>query len=141
MPSFRRSEFVEVAAGLQYPEGPVSLRDGSLVAVDVMAGSLLHIEPDPERPGRFLPPKSIVLGGSPNGAAVGPDGAIYVCNSGGFDFETLPLRRPSPPGISTSPRSSRPLTVEATSTASCWRMQPSKSGARRIRWPRSPTLP
>ena len=25
-------------------------------------------------------------GGSPNGLAIGPDGALYVCNSGGWDF-------------------------------------------------------
>ena len=94
--SFRQSEFVEVAAGLKYPEGPVSLLDGSLVAVDVMAGSLLHIQPDPAHEGKFLPLKSIVLGGSPNGAAVGPDGAFYVCNSGGFVFDSLPLPLPNP---------------------------------------------
>ena len=27
-----------------------------------------------------------VLGGSPNGVALGPDGHAYVCNSGGYDF-------------------------------------------------------
>lgn len=27
-------------------------------------------------------------GGSPNGAAVGPDGYIYICNSGGMDPAT-----------------------------------------------------
>ncbi|MBZ5532951.1 MAG: SMP-30/gluconolactonase/LRE family protein [Acidobacteriia bacterium] len=88
--SLRQSEFVEVASGLGYPEGPVYLADGSLVAVDVKAGALLHFLPDSANPGKFLPPKSINLGGSPNGCALGPDGALYVCNSGGFSFETVP---------------------------------------------------
>jgi gluconolactonase len=34
-------------------------------------------------------------GGGPNGAAVGPDGRIYVCNNGGFEwFNQGPFRRP-----------------------------------------------
>ncbi len=28
--------------------------------------------------------------GSPNGLAIGPDGALYICNSGGFSWETSP---------------------------------------------------
>ena len=28
-------------------------------------------------------------GGSPNGLAIGPDGALYVCNSGGWDFDEI----------------------------------------------------
>jgi gluconolactonase len=28
------------------------------------------------------------LGGGPNGAAIGPDGVVYVCNNGGFHFHT-----------------------------------------------------
>ena len=29
-------------------------------------------------------------GGGPNGAALGPDGALYVCNNGGFEWHTNP---------------------------------------------------
>ncbi len=32
-------------------------------------------------------------GGGPNGAAMGPDGRIYVCNNGGFDFHVDPTGR------------------------------------------------
>lgn len=68
----------EVASGLQFPEGPISLRDGSVLVVEIRRGALTRVMPD----GRT----EVVaeLGDGPNGAAVGPDGAIYVCNNGGF---------------------------------------------------------
>lgn len=67
-----------LATGLRFPEGPVALPDGSLLCVELLAGRLVRIGPDGEI--------DVVaeLGGSPNGAAIGPDGAAYVCNSGGF---------------------------------------------------------
>lgn len=66
-----------VCEGLEFPEGPVALTDGSVLVVEIAAGRLTRIAPD----GR----KSCVakLGGGPNGAAIGPDGAVYVCNNGG----------------------------------------------------------
>jgi gluconolactonase len=89
MSAFRVSEFTEVASGLQYPEGPVCLSDGSLLAVDVKAGTLLRFNPDSAAPGKFVAAPPVNLGGSPNGAKLGPDGYLYVCNSGGFTFATL----------------------------------------------------
>jgi gluconolactonase len=70
----------EVASGLQFPEGPISLRDGSLLVVEVRRGTLTRVRPDGTT--------DVVaeLGDGPNGAAVGPDGAIYVCNNGGFEW-------------------------------------------------------
>ena len=70
--------------GLRFPEGPVVLPDGDLLVVELLAGRLTRIAPDGT--------KATVaeLGGSPNGAALGPDGAGYVCNSGGYPFTELP---------------------------------------------------
>lgn len=66
-----------VADGLEFPEGPVALDDGSVLVTEVAGGRLTRVGPDGK--------KEIVAttGGGPNGAAVGPDGWLYVCNNGG----------------------------------------------------------
>jgi gluconolactonase len=66
-----------VAEGLAFPEGPVALADGSVLVVEIRAGTLARVTPD----GAVV--RVADLGGGPNGAARGPDGAIYVCNNGG----------------------------------------------------------
>lgn len=73
-------EMREVAAGLGFPEGPIAMRDGSVVLVEIQRGTLSRVLPD----GRVE--VVAVLGGGPNGAAIGPDGAVYVCNNGGFEW-------------------------------------------------------
>ena len=66
----------EVASGLQFPEGPIAMADGSVVLVEIRRGTLTRVTPDGRR-------ETIAeLGGGPNGAAIGPDGAAYVCNNG-----------------------------------------------------------
>ncbi|MDH5539790.1 MAG: SMP-30/gluconolactonase/LRE family protein [Rhizobacter sp.] len=72
----------EIATGLQFPEGPVALADGSVLLVEIARGSLSRVMPD----GRVQVVAQ--LGGGPNGAAIGPDGAVYVCNNGGFKWRT-----------------------------------------------------
>jgi gluconolactonase len=71
----------ELASGLRFPEGPIAFEDGSVVLVEIARGTLSRVPPGGGRVevvGR--------LGGGPNGAALGPDGACYVCNNGGLEW-------------------------------------------------------
>jgi gluconolactonase len=72
----------EIATGLQFPEGPVAMDDGSVLLVEIARGTLTRVTPD----GKVQVVAD--LGGGPNGAAIGPDGAVYVCNNGGFRWGT-----------------------------------------------------
>ncbi len=76
-------EITEITSGLEFPEGPVAMPDGSVIVVELMGGCVTRVQPDGTKD-RFATP-----GGSPNGAAIGPDGALYVCNSGGWSFRDL----------------------------------------------------
>ena len=71
-----------IATGLRFPEGPIAMADGSVLVVEIAAGTLARVSPEGA--------VSIVaeLGGGPNGAAIGPDGHCYVCNNGGFSWRT-----------------------------------------------------
>jgi gluconolactonase len=66
-----------LAEGLLIPEGPVALPDGSLVIVEVGCGLVHRIGADGRR--EIL----AETGGGPNGAALGADGRLYLCNNGG----------------------------------------------------------
>ena len=73
-----------VATGLEFPEGPVVMPDGSVVLVEIRRQTLTRVYPD----GR----KEIIakIPGGPNGAALGPDGKMYICNNGGFSWAPGP---------------------------------------------------
>ena len=75
----------EIADGLRFPEGPVAMPDGSVIVVEIAAARLTRVLPD----GRKLTVARMT--GGPNGAAIGPDGMIYVCNNGGFEWIDDPL--------------------------------------------------
>src|SRR5215468_1808130 len=73
-----------LATGLRFPEGPVALADGSILLVEIEAARLTRVAPDGT--------KTIAAQhtGGPNGAAIGPDGKVYICNNGGFTWRELP---------------------------------------------------
>ena len=82
-----------LATNLQFPEGPIAMPDGSVLVVEIQRGTLSRVQN-----GQI----EVVaeLGGGPNGAAIGPDGACYICNNGGFEWikagdKTYPGEQPS----------------------------------------------
>ena len=72
-----------VAEGLAFPEGPVWMADGSVLVVEIRAGRIARVRPDGRSEVVATP------GGGPNGAAIGPGGALYVCNNGGFEWSDM----------------------------------------------------
>ncbi len=72
-----------MATGLRFPEGPISMDDGSIILVEIERGTLSRVSPTGD--------VSVIAecGGGPNGAAIGPDGRVYICNNGGFTWATI----------------------------------------------------
>jgi len=79
-----------VAEGLGFPEGPVAMADGAVLFVDIKGQTLSRLKAD-----GGVETVAAIPGG-PNGLAIGPDGAAYVCNNGGV-YSFVPY--PPVPGI------------------------------------------
>lgn len=70
-------EFTDVTSGLRFPEGPIAMPDGSVVLVEMFGPRITRVHPDGTK-------ETVAeIEGGPNGAAIGPDGALYLCNNGG----------------------------------------------------------
>ncbi len=92
-PSVAAQNVREIASGLQFPEGPIAMADGSVILVEIKRGTLSRVAVDGA--------VDVVAdcGGGPNGAAIGPDGKAWICNNGGFEWHernglTLPGDQP-----------------------------------------------
>jgi gluconolactonase len=75
-----------LAEGLRFPEGPVWLGP-ERVAVTEIAGQAISLWDH----GKLS--RVVTTGGGPNGATLGPDGALYVTNNGGISMGHEGLHR------------------------------------------------
>ena len=74
------SELEIITTGLRFPEGPIAMPDGSVIVVEIEPGRITRCLPDGSKQTIATP------GGGPNGLAIGPDGKLYCCNNGGFNY-------------------------------------------------------
>jgi len=72
------TDFDVLADGLYFPEGPIACDDGSVVVGEIVGRRLTKIAPDGTKA------TLAEIDGGPNGLAVGPDNAIYICDNGGL---------------------------------------------------------
>ncbi|MFN3521968.1 MAG: SMP-30/gluconolactonase/LRE family protein [Phenylobacterium sp.] len=84
-----------IAEGFEFPEGPIAMNDGSVILTEIKGQRLTRVTPDGRK-------ETVVeTGGGPNGAAIGPDGAIYITNNGGsfqwLENQGMTIPGPTPP--------------------------------------------
>ncbi|HEX8625373.1 MAG TPA: SMP-30/gluconolactonase/LRE family protein [Allosphingosinicella sp.] len=84
-----------VAEGLDFPEGPVAMADGSVLVAEIRGKRITRVRPDGAK--ELL----VETGGGPNGLAIGPDGALWIADNGGaFSWHEqmgLIIPGPTPP--------------------------------------------
>ncbi|WP_421994430.1 SMP-30/gluconolactonase/LRE family protein [Reyranella sp.] len=74
------SDIKILAEGFGFPEGPVVMPDGAVILTEIRNGRCSRVAPD----GKVSVFSE--CGGGPNGLALGPDGALYLCNNGGARY-------------------------------------------------------
>jgi len=82
----------QIATGLQFPEGPIAMPDGSVLLVEIEGQYLTRVQMD------GTVERLLHIPGGPNGAAIGPDGLVYICNNGGFNWYHDPVHGSIPAG-------------------------------------------
>ncbi len=90
-----------LATKLKFPEGPVAHGDGSVSIVESQRGTVSRVTPN------GAVDVIAATGGGPNGLAIGPDGAFYVCNNGGVLFEDRAGFNHTRPGLDPNYKSGR----------------------------------
>ncbi len=72
---------------LEFPEGPVVMDDGSIIVVEIAGPRLTRVNVDGSV--ETIAEWDDISSAGPNGAALGPDGHMYVCNNGGFIWSEI----------------------------------------------------
>lgn len=84
-----------ICEGLEFPEGPIAMADGSVILTEIKGRRLTRVRPNGSKE------MVVETGGGPNGAAIGPDGALWITNNGGsfewLDNGGLTIPGPTPP--------------------------------------------
>jgi gluconolactonase len=78
-----------IATGLRFPEGFIAQQDGSVLLVEIERQTLSRVTSN------GVVEVIAKMQGGPNGAAIGPNGLVYICNNGGMAWVQVgPTLRP-----------------------------------------------